>query len=783
MACIHIPQADLKPPTVNQSVYREDCTLCFDSIDNEAGLNVCLHCFNGGCAGERQHASLHSRRHGHPLALNIKRTRKLVERAEPPVKMSKLAIEASSEDDIYDVATKIVCLECGVDKVEDCPPKAAEVVDKLMKAPTFSRKEEVKAWEQELVPCEHTIGLQQGSNQGIRIREPSKCYGCDLQENLWLCLECGTVGCGRAQFGGIGGNSHALAHSNEKSHGVAVKLRSITPEGSADIYCYTCNDERTDPELAQHLSHWGINIAEQEKTEKSLTELQIEQNLKWDFSMTSNDGQVLNPVFGPELTGLKNLGNSCYIASVLQCLFALPEFKDRYFKPNEEPPPSSAPAEDLETQLRKIADGLLSGRYSVPDPAAAGSTSDVVYQRGLSPSMFKHLIGRGHPEFSTMRQQDAFELLMHLFKIISVSPHSATGPNPVESFRFAVEQRLQCTSCKKVRYKVDEQDNISVEVPAIRLNHFMPGPGTDQKWETVPLKNCIDLFTREEHVELTCSGCGNEQFSKQSLFKTLPQNLIVNARRWEVVNYVPMKLDIPVVVGNEPLDLTQYLSKGKQEDEVVLEDEPESTVPEFVPNSDAFAALCGMGFPENRVKKGLFNTGNSDQEAALNWILAHMDDPDIDQPLVTGAGSASSAQKPADGDDKINRLADMGIERDRAEKALGATDWDVTRALDWVFSHPDEPLEPNSTAATSSSGPSGSIPGSSEKPALFDLQSIVCHKGTSVHAGHYVAFIRKQVPPEKEPKWILFNDEKVVAEAGDIKEMKQFAYIYIFRRV
>lgn len=84
--------------------------------------------------------------------------------------MSKLAIEASSEDDIYDVATKIVCLECGVDKVEDCPPKAAEVVDKLMKAPTFSRKEEVKAWEQELVPCEHTIGLQQGSNQGIRIR-------------------------------------------------------------------------------------------------------------------------------------------------------------------------------------------------------------------------------------------------------------------------------------------------------------------------------------------------------------------------------------------------------------------------------------------------------------------------------------------------------------------------------------------------------------------------------------------------------------------------------------
>ncbi|KAM5465749.1 ubiquitin C-terminal hydrolase Ubp14 [Microsporum ferrugineum] len=694
--------------------------------------------------------------------------------------MSKLAIEASSEDDQYDVATKVVCLECGVDKVEECPQKIAEVVDKLMKAPTFSRKEEVKAWEQELIPCEHTTGLVQGSNQGIRIREPSKCHGCDLTENLWLCLECGTVGCGRAQFGGIGGNSHALAHSTEKSHGVAVKLRSITPEGSADIYCYTCNDERTDPELAQHLSHWGINIAEQEKTEKSLTELQIEQNLKWDFSMTSNDGQALNPVFGPELTGLKNLGNSCYMASVLQCLFALPEFKNRYYKPNEEPPSSSAPAEDLETQLRKIADGLLSGRYSVPDPAA-GNTTDVVYQRGISPSMFKHLIGRGHPEFSTMRQQDAFELLLHLFKIISVSPHPAISPNPVESFRFAVEQRLQCTSCLKVRYKVDEQDNISVEVPAIRLNHFMPGPGSDQMWETVPLQDCIDLFTRKEDVELTCSGCGNKYFFKQSLFKTLPQNLVVNARRWEVVNYVPMKLDIPVVVGNEPLDLTKYLSPGKQDNEELLEDEPDSA-PEFVPNPEAFTALIGMGFPENRVKKGLYNTGNSDQEAALNWILGHMDDPDIDAPMASTTSSAG-AQKPSDGDDKISQLVDMGIERPRAEKALGATNWDVTRALDWVFSHPDEPSELNPTASASGSAPSAAIPGSSQKPALFDLQSIVCHKGTSVHAGHYVAFIRKQVPPENKPKWILFNDEKVVAEAGDVEEMKQFAYIYVFCRV
>lgn len=109
-----------------------------------------------------------------------------------------------------------------------------------------------------------------------------------------------------------------------------MKLGSITPEGTADIYCYACNDERIDPDLATHLAYWGINIAEREKTEKSLTEMQIEQNLKWEFNMTTEDGKELKPVFGAGLTGLKNLGNSCYLNSILQCLFTLPIFRRRY---------------------------------------------------------------------------------------------------------------------------------------------------------------------------------------------------------------------------------------------------------------------------------------------------------------------------------------------------------------------------------------------------------------------------------------------------------------------
>ena len=564
----------------------------------------------------------------------------------------------------------------------------------------------------------------------------SQCSQCDLKENLWLCLQCGNIGCGRAQFGGSGGNSHALAHADGSSHEVAVKLRSITPEGSADIFCYKCNEERVDPNLASHLAHWGINIAEQEKTEKSLTEMQIEQNLKWDFSMTSESGEELRPVFGAGLTGLKNLGNSCYLSSVLQCIFSSPEFQQRYFRPAEDPPFVEAPADDLETQLRKIADGLLSGRYSAPesDTASESSPSTIRYQRGLAPSMLKHLIGRGHEEFSTMRQQDAFELLLHLFKFISVSKHPNSEANPITSFRFAVEQRLQCLLCRKVRYKVDEQDNISVPVPAYRVNRDAPvaeGP-SDQgtSFKRVTLKECLDIFTAEENVELTCPGCGSRDgFRKRSLFKTLPQNLAVNARRFELINWVPTKLNIPVEVGDEAFDMSAYLSPGQQEGEELLPDEPSTSQPsQFVPNPEAFEFLLGMGFPEVRVKKSLRATGNSDPEAALNWVLAHMDDADIDDPGDLGGSSTEDEAK-------IAQLGDMGIDPPKARRALKETGGDVNRALDWVFSHPDEAGEPDSADVSSDNHASKAYPGSSELPAMFELQSIICHKGVSVHTG------------------------------------------------
>ena len=292
---------------------------------------------------------------------------------------------------------------------------------------------------------------------------------------------------------------------------------------------------------------------------------QIEHNLNYDFSLTDETGNAFEPVFGPSLTGLQNLGNrcfsslasgarklitpnnSCYMSSVIQVLFALLPFQQRYAAPFAiqhwtgcaEPLPASC----LECQMFKLADGLLSGRYSRPrrtdtdttlrNPlAGAGAASGTVttpqpvFQEGVRPVTFKALVGRGHAEFATMRQQDAEEFFTHLVTSLRRYAHaqprrSNTGggndnskaeQEPTETFGFALEQRLQCTSCAGVRYRVDAHDVLSVPVPAREKGRDAEGKAL---YEDIALTECIDTVMGAEGLEYKCPNCRRDVTATQ----------------------------------------------------------------------------------------------------------------------------------------------------------------------------------------------------------------------------------------------------------------------------
>ncbi|KAI7858439.1 hypothetical protein BDC45DRAFT_498365 [Circinella umbellata] len=760
MACTHITSTQLKAPSVYTQVHKEECTQCFDSQDGSEGIDVCLTCFNGGCiASERDHARNHFNLTGHPLALNIRRyiVDKLDDGTPPPQKISKLAIVPEDEEVKYDYSLKIRCYACqGAEAAKDCTPEISAVVEAIMSAMSSAKQSEVKAWEEEITACEHTLCLQQETSKKLEQQSLAHCADCELNENLWLCLTCGNLACGRRHYDGSGGNNHALEHFEKTGHAISCKLGTITPEGTADIYCYACNDARLDNDLSTHLANWGINISQQTKTEKSMTELQLEQNLKFDFSMTTEDGKQLEPKFGPGYTGLKNLGNSCYMASVLQSVFDIKAFQERYYHQLDDHAKtcSNEPANCWHCQLHKLADGMFSGRYSQPNPKK--SDEQVPSQDGIAPGMFKALVGKGHEEFSTMRQQDAYEFFQYLTKTITQKEHVTKTADPTSQFEFTIEQRLQCGKCKKVRYQTDNANSISLSVPAKQVG--------EDVYEPVDFYECMDTFVAEESVEgYNCPSCSEKTTAhKSSKFGTFPKVLVVHARRFAFIDWVPRKLNVEIKFPEGKLNFDNYLGCGQQPGEEAL---PEDALVAVEPQFDQAAVeqLMAMGFPENRCKRALLNTGNNGAEIAMNWLFEHMEDPGIDDPLPSQGGGDSSGAS----EEQISILCEMGFTPLQAKKALKETGNDAQRALDWLFSHPDETGEENSETTQKEA------PGDTNQPFNYIVKSFVSHKGTSVHCGHYVAHVLK------EGQWVLFNDNKVaISPKPPIGE----AYLYFLQR-
>lgn len=229
---------------------------------------------------------------------------------------------AGYSPDEYETHTLVKCVACS--QVVAPPANIGALVHSILLSNSANFQSSVEAWELEIQPCEHTLLLEQ-IPRNVLEKSLATCNSCDLNANLWLCMICGNLGCGRKNYDGTGGNGHAVEHNKATRHSVVCKLGTITPEGTASIHCYACDNEVLDPTLADHLRTFGINIQTQVKTEKTITEMELETNINLTLSKAVEEGRTLTPRYGSGYTGLENLGNSCYLNSVVQILFSLPE--------------------------------------------------------------------------------------------------------------------------------------------------------------------------------------------------------------------------------------------------------------------------------------------------------------------------------------------------------------------------------------------------------------------------------------------------------------------------
>lgn len=771
---------------VGAKIYKDDCMYTFDTAENnEFGLDIDLKTYRAYSRNEEYNYTVQNyEATGNYLYLNINKTLKPKEEidkllydddGEKSSKIRKLEIKNVSEDDYYN--TEVSLYDVKEDKLYprfELSSDFNNLFEEILSANSSNDDEEIKQWEQEIVPCPHSINVEQFDIN--ETTDLTKCSQCDLKENLWICLHCGALGCGRQQYGStMKGNSHALAHYEVSQHPVALKLGSLSGDSdSYDAYCYQCNDEVKVPNLAAILKKYGIDLEKTKKTEKSLVELNIDQNLNWDFKLDGASGDKLPPVYGKGLTGLKNLGNSCYMNSVLQVLFDLDLYKI-FFK-DLKPDTGVNPAEDLSNQLLKIHDGLYSGRYSVPSPLKGEE-----YQLGIKPFAFKNLIGQNHAEFKTQRQQDAYEFLLYLLDKLD----NEFGLRLNQDLNFIYTEKVICDNCKHGSLKSELLDNISIPLEETLLKT----EGGERVYKEVDLQDSFKKVVGPELIpEYNCDNCHFKPgvALKSGGFTSFPKYLIVSAQRIKLENWTPAKIDVPVKIPYE-LDLSEFLTPSFQDGEV--EDSTSNSVDEtetFTPNAEQLNTLLGMGFPEPRSIKALYKTGNNNAEAAMNWLFEHMEDADIDEPLDLNNETTTTQNEPSE--EVINNLVAMGFSHQLSRKALYLNNSDANAAVEWLFSNPDDdgvinviekpPVNLNKEKQELVERLK-SHPGSSGQ---YKLKSVICHKGSSSHTGHYVAFVRKIV--HGELKWVLFNDEKVVlCQEESLKEIEKNAYIYIFEQV
>ena len=273
-------------------------------------------------------------------------------------------------------------------------------------------------------------------------------------------------------------------------------------------------------------------------------------------------------------------------------------------------------------------------------------------------------------------------------------------------------------------------------------------------------------------------------------FLSFPDHLLLVMRRFLFDAWVPTKLDAPVNPALQ-LQLEQYRGTGLQpgEEELPVEGGGGSAASAPVPDAGIVSQLEGMGFSANAASRAALAVNNSDGEAAMNWLLAHMEDADINEPPSSASASAApalSAAGPAPPADLVEQLASMGFDQARCVYALQQTSNSMDRAVEWLFSHADEPLPSASASASASSSSSAAssspaVDGSDSGSGQYRLYAAITHLGKSTSTGHYVCHLRGE-----DGKWVLFNDEKVsevdADEVGVGKGMDR-AYMLIYQRV
>ena len=270
----------------------------------------------------------------------------------------------------------------------------------------------------------------------------------------------------------------------------------------------------------------------------------IDRNLKpvnkFNFFEASIDNKIRDfaPVYGTRgqtFTGLKNLGNTCFMNASIQCLLNTPGFT-HFFKGN-------FPVN------RNSKDGS-NGEITMEMRALINAMAFPSLYKSIAPKDFKNTFVKHWPYFNGNEQQDAHEFLVMLFeklhhdlnepknnyKTIPIldndnvniameifwENHTAKNNSIISrSFEGLFLQSIRCYFCEKVSNTFEVFSLLSIPIMNTRCS----------------LIDCLELFMKPEKMSgesaYECPNCKvKRDASKQMSICKMPRFLAIHLKRY-----------------------------------------------------------------------------------------------------------------------------------------------------------------------------------------------------------------------------------------------------------
>uniref|UniRef100_A0A182P5G7 Ubiquitin carboxyl-terminal hydrolase n=1 Tax=Anopheles epiroticus TaxID=199890 RepID=A0A182P5G7_9DIPT len=478
-----------------------------------------------------------------------------------------------------------------------------------------------------------------------------KCTECSISKDSWMCLQCGAVLCGRYD------NGHALKHSTiHQNHNICMNT------SNQSVFCYKCDEfvindtnDNALEELRQELKDGNDRdqmdtISETSSTLEEISSSKSTQETAstssssdsgWEEQSPSALGALVpTPVPVPAIVssrklrprkrtisndsnnengataakrksmrrvvGLRNLGNTCFMNSVLQSLSNIQEFSCYFntmpaleMKHKQKAYHSRSMKETMDDvfvveELRKVLLNLSQG----------GDSS----KSAISPECLFLVIWKVVPQFRGHRQHDAHEFLRYMLDRLHTelqqvsfpvelsggpkaagehkNPYNVSGLSHLQAkgrhsivtnvFGGVLQSEVRCLICGMESKKHDPFLDLSLDIPEkfYSKEHTSDGGTTNGTIDGASgggtgapvchISDCLSSFTEVEELAETelyyCNSCKCKQKStKRFWIRRLPNVLCLHIKRFRWNNFYRTKIDLRIAFPINALDMSQFV--------------------------------------------------------------------------------------------------------------------------------------------------------------------------------------------------------------------------------